>query len=179
MDGHSGHGQTRADAVFGFLADQGWQNFRELGYGGRVGCASAVGGRSARVGYRELVTIIHTIDIIIIAVYFCILVYIGKRASASNDTQEEYFTAGRSFTWLPIGVSIIATWTSAAAFISAPGWVYQDGLRAYIIILNIPLVMLLCSAIFIPFVYNLRIISVYEYLEERFGGIARSFVAVG
>ena len=122
---------------------------------------------------------IGTIDIAIILIYFGVLVYIGKRASAKSDTQEDYFTGGRSLTWFPIGVSIIATWTSAAAFISAPGWVYQDGLRAFIIVINIPLVMWLCSGIFIPFVYNLKIISVYQYLESRFGGIARTFVAVG
>ncbi len=76
-------------------------------------------------------------------------------------------------------MSIIATWTSAAAFVSAPGWVYQDGLIAYIIILNIPLVMFFCSGIFVPFVYNLKIVSVYQYIEERFGSIARLFVAIG
>ena len=121
----------------------------------------------------------NTIDIAIVVIYFGVLVYIGKRASAQSDTQDDYFTAGRSLTWFPIGISIIATWTSAAAFISAPGWVYQDGLRAYIIILNIPLIMFICSGIFIPFVYNLKIISVYEYLESRFGGIARLLVAIG
>jgi len=39
--------------------------------------------------------------------------------------------------------------------------------------------MLICSGIFIPFIYNLKIISVYQYLEARFGGIARTFVAIG
>jgi SSS family solute:Na+ symporter len=39
--------------------------------------------------------------------------------------------------------------------------------------------MLICSGIFIPFIYNLKIISVYQYLETRFGGIARTFVAIG
>ena len=63
---------------------------------------------------------IDAIDVAIIAVYFCALVYIGKRAGEKSTTQDDYFTAGRSLTWLPIGVSIIATWTSAAAFISAP-----------------------------------------------------------
>jgi len=52
-------------------------------------------------------------------------------------------------------------------------------LRAYIISINIPLVMLICSGIFIPFVYNLKIISVYQYLESRFGGVARLLVAIG
>ena len=122
---------------------------------------------------------IGAIDIAIILIYFGVIVYIGKRAGAKSITQDDYFTGGRSLTWFPIGVSIIATWTSAAAFISAPGWVYQDGLRAFIIVINIPLVMLICSGIFIPFVYNLKIISVYQYLESRFGGIARTFVAVG
>ena len=127
----------------------------------------------------ESMRTIDIIDVAIIVVYFCVLVYIGKRAGGKSTTQDDYFTGGRSLTWFPIGISIIATWTSAAAFISAPGWVYQDGLRAFIIVINIPLVMLICSGIFIPFVYNLKIISVYEYLESRFGGIARTFVAIG
>ncbi len=122
---------------------------------------------------------ISAIDVAIILVYFGVLVYIGKRAGASSVTQDDFFTGGRSLTWFPIGISIIATWTSAAAFISAPGQVYNEGLTAYVLILNIPLVMFLCSGIFIPFVYNLKIISVYQYLESRFGGIARTFVAIG
>ena len=122
---------------------------------------------------------IDAIDIAIILIYFGVLVYIGKRASATSTTQDDFFTGGRSLSWFPIGISIIATWTSAAAFISAPGQVYNEGLTAYILILNIPLVMFICSGIFIPFIYNLKIISVYQYLESRFGGIARTFVAVG
>ena len=81
--------------------------------------------------------------------------------------------------WFPIGLSIIATWTSAAAFVSAPGWVYQDGLTAFIIIINIPLVMFFCSGVFVPFVYNLKITSVYQFVEMRFGEAARLLVAIG
>ena len=47
------------------------------------------------------------------------------------------------------------------------------------IIANIPLVMFFSSGIFLPFVYNLKIVSVYQYVEERFGSIARLFVAIG
>ncbi len=122
---------------------------------------------------------IDVIDIAIILIYFGVLLYIGKRAGAKSITQDDFFTGGRSLTWFPIGISIIATWTSAAAFISAPGQVYNEGLSAYVLILNIPLVMFICSGIFIPFIYNLKIISVYQYLESRFGGIARTFVAIG
>jgi SSS family solute:Na+ symporter len=119
------------------------------------------------------------LDVAIVVAFFCSFVYIGKRASASSDTQEEFFTAGRSFTWFPIGISTIATWTSAAAFVSAPGWVYLDGLKAYVIVVNIPLVMWICSGVFVPFVYNLRIASVYQYVERRFGSLARLCVAGG
>ncbi len=127
----------------------------------------------------ESMRTISAIDIAIILVYFGVLVYIGRRAGKSSVTQDDFFTGGRSLKWFPIGISIIATWTSAAAFISAPGQVYNEGLIAYVLILNIPLVMFICSGIFIPFIYNLKIISVYQYLESRFGGIARTFVAIG
>lgn len=127
----------------------------------------------------ENAKIFHAIDIAIIVAYFGGLIYVGNRAGASSKTQEDYFTAGRSLQWFPIGLSIIATWTSAAAFISAPGWAYQDGLTAFIIIINIPLVMFVCSGVFVPFVYNLKITSVYQFVELRFGKVARLLVAVG
>ncbi len=52
---------------------------------------------------------IDVIDIAIIVIYFGVLLYIGKRAGATSVTQDDFFTGGRSLTWFPIGISIIAT----------------------------------------------------------------------
>ncbi|MGL6098989.1 MAG: sodium:solute symporter family transporter, partial [Fusobacteriaceae bacterium] len=51
----------------------------------------------------------------------------------------------------------------------APGWAYQSGLKPLVLNLNIPIIMWVISGTFIPFFYNLEIVSVYEYIEKRFG----------
>ena len=38
--------------------------------------------------------VISTLDIAIIVIYFGVLVFIGKRASATSVTQDDYFTGG-------------------------------------------------------------------------------------
>ncbi|MBC2850908.1 MAG: sodium/solute symporter [Cetobacterium sp.] len=91
--------------------------------------------------------------------------FIGKRTTNVSD----FFSGGREFKWWAIGLSVMATQISAITFIGAPGWAYQNGLKPLVLNLNIPIVMWILSGTFIPFFYNLEIISVYEYIEKRFG----------
>jgi SSS family solute:Na+ symporter len=39
--------------------------------------------------------------------------------------------------------------------------------------------MFVCSSVFVPFVYNLKLTSVYQFVELRFGDAARLLVAIG
>ncbi|MGL5056543.1 MAG: sodium:solute symporter family transporter [Fusobacteriaceae bacterium] len=92
-------------------------------------------------------------------------IFIGKKTTSADD----FFSGGKEFKWWAIGLSVMATQISAITFIGAPGWAYQSGLKPLVLSLNIPIVMWILSGTFIPFFYNLEIISVYEYIEKRFG----------
>jgi SSS family solute:Na+ symporter len=121
----------------------------------------------------------NSIDMIIVAVYMIGLIVMGYRLSKGNETQEDYFVGGRSVATLPIALSIAATTISANGFVGGPGWSYNSGLMAFMLNFSIPLVMALTLAIFLPFFYNLKVTSIYEYIEMRLGGTSRFFVVLG
>lgn len=101
--------------------------------------------------------------------YFVFTIGLGAVIGKKTESASDFFTGGRDFKWWAIGLSVMATQISAITFIGAPGWAYEHGLKPLVLNLNIPVVMWLISGTFIPFFYNLEIVSVYEYIEKRFG----------
>ncbi|CAM3720413.1 sodium:solute symporter [Aeromicrobium ponti] len=121
----------------------------------------------------------HWIDILIVAVYMIGLIYMGYRLSKGMKTQQDYFVGGRSVAMFPIALSIAATTISANSFIGGPGWSYNSGLMAFMLNFSIPLVLAVTLSVFLPFFYNLRVTSIYEYIEMRLGNKSRLLVVLG
>src|SRR5947208_534101 len=71
--------------------------------------------------------------------------------------------------WSAAGVSIIAADMSAISYVGAPAWAFQKDLRLATGLLLFPLFMLPVVYLFIPFMARLRLFTIYEYLERRFG----------
>lgn len=122
---------------------------------------------------------VRVADLIIIAVYLIVIVFLGIWVGRKNKSQEDYFLAGRKMPWFPVALSIMATMVSANTFIGGPGWAYGEGLRSFMNNSNLPLVFFLVSGIFLPFLYNLKVTSIYEYVGQRFGKASRLLTAIG
>lgn len=111
----------------------------------------------------------HFFDILIITVYLIGMVLLGLKFSKDNQTADDYFLASRSLPFFPIALSVIATMVSAASFIGGPGGTYTEGVKYFMINANLPLVIFIASVVFVPFLYNLKVTSCYEYLRKRLG----------
>lgn len=122
---------------------------------------------------------LSNIDSIIIVVYILSLLVMGWRLGKDNNTQEDYFLAGRSMPWLPIGLSVAATMISANGFIGAPGWAYSSGISPYMVNIGVPLAICIVLFTTIPVLYNLKVTSIYEYIELRLGVNSRMLMVVG
>ena len=119
------------------------------------------------------------IDLGIIVIYLGGLLYMGVRLGRGNETQEDYFVAGRSMGWMPVALSIAATTISGNGLIGGPGWSYQSGMKAFMLNASIPLVLAIVCCWFLPFLYHIRVTSCYEYLQKRFGEKSRILGAAG
>ncbi|SHH79034.1 sodium:solute symporter family transporter [Clostridium grantii] len=116
---------------------------------------------------------ISTIDGIIILVYILGMLAVGYFMGKDNETQEDYFLAGRSMPWLPIALSVAATMISANAFIGGPGWAYGSGLAPFMVNITVPLAIFFAFFASTPVIYQLKVTSVYQYMEYRLGPITR------
>ena len=119
------------------------------------------------------------IDFFIIITYMMGMIFIGYRLGAKNETQEDYFLAGRSMPWLPVGLSVAATMVSANGFVGGPGWAYNSGIGPFMVNITVPLAIMVALYTFIPVFYNLKLTSVYEYAEKRLGIMSRTLTVVG
>ena len=103
-------------------------------------------------------------------------VYLGR----GQSNEEDYFVGGRNLPWWAVGLSTMATQTSAISFISIPAFVALrpgGGLTWLQYELAVPLAILLVMAVLLPFFRRLELVSVYEYLEYRFSPSVRTLVS--
>lgn len=122
---------------------------------------------------------ISTIDIIIIFGYILALLFMGWFLGKDNEDQEDYFLAGRSMPWLPISLSVAATMISANGFIGAPGWAYTSGISPYMVNIGVPLAVFFVMWLTMPVFYQLKLTSIYEYVEKRLGVSSRLLTVIG
>jgi SSS family solute:Na+ symporter len=122
----------------------------------------------------------NTLDWLIIIIYLSgmigLSIYLGK----GQSSEEDYFVGGRKLSWWSVGLSTMATQTSAISFISIPAFVALKeggGLTWLQYELAVPLAIILVMAFLIPFFRKLKLVSVYEYLEWRFSPSVRYLVS--
>ena len=110
------------------------------------------------------------------ALLFVVLwgLYKGRGAT----TGEGYIGGGRDHRWWLIGLSIIATQTSAITFLSTPGQAYVDGKRFVQFYFGLPLAAVVLSVTILPLYHRLKVSTAYEFLEDRFDLKTRLLAAI-
>ena len=111
---------------------------------------------------------LHLVDWIVLVVYLLAMVAVGASFYKGQKTTKDFFLAGRSMGWLPVGLSVVATLFSAISYMSIPSGIQMHGIVlsmcAFMVFLCIPFV----TRIFMPFYSHMQVYSAYEYLEYRF-----------
>src|SRR5436190_2794455 len=83
-------------------------------------------------------------------------------------TTKEYFLAGRSMGWLPVGLALMASLTSGIGYLGQPAGAVKYGLITLWSLTAIPLSYPVVVWVFMPFYHRLNVYTPYEYLEQRF-----------
>lgn len=109
-----------------------------------------------------------TVVILTIAAYFAVLLIISAFASrkANNAT---FFTGNRRTPWPIVAIAMTGAVISGVTFISVPGMVVTKGYSYLQMVLGFTVGYVLISAVLIPLFYRKKLVSIYSYLEERFG----------
>jgi SSS family solute:Na+ symporter len=118
-------------------------------------------------------------DILILALYFALVVFIGFYAKGKSNTSEDFFLAGREMTAWIAGLSFVSANLGSLELMGWAGAAYQYGILAthWYWIGAIP-AMLFLGIVMMPFYYISKTHSVPGYLQLRFGEPARGLSAV-
>jgi SSS family solute:Na+ symporter len=120
-----------------------------------------------------------TVDIVIIAVYFVMVLGIGFYLKRFTKTGEDFFLAGRDMSAWIAGLSFVAANLGSLELMGWAGSAYEYGILAthWYWIGAIP-AMLFLGVMMMPFYYISKTHSVPGYLQLRYGEAARGFSAI-
>ncbi len=121
----------------------------------------------------------NSLDYLVVALYMGGLLLFGYLLR-NQSSEGDYFLGGRSMGWFPLTLSTMATQLSAISFVSAPAFVglrEGGGLRWLTYEFSLPLAMILVMFVIAPALYRAGIVSIYEYLEQRFGRATRILIS--
>ena len=103
-----------------------------------------------------------------ITVYFLVLFFISWLAGRNADNQG-FFIGNRKSSWYVVAFAMIGSSISGVTFISVPGWVAVNNFSYLQMVLGFVTGTLIIAYVLIPLFYKMKVVSIYEYLENRFG----------
>ena len=121
----------------------------------------------------------NALDYTVVAAYLGGLLLFGFMLR-DQSSEGDYFLGGRSMGWFPLTLSTMATQLSAISFVSAPAFVglrEGGGLKWLTYEFALPLAMILVMFVIAPALYRAGIVSIYDYLEKRFGRGTRILIS--
>ena len=104
----------------------------------------------------------------IIIGYFALLTIIA-RLSAQKGGNDAFFRGNGNSPWWLVAIGMIGTSISGVTFVSVPGMPKDIGMSYMQMALGFAVGYIIIAKVLLPLYYKLNLISIYKYLEKRFG----------
>ncbi|MEA3210022.1 MAG: solute:Na+ symporter, family [Chthoniobacter sp.] len=118
------------------------------------------------------------LDALVLIAYFGAIIGVGLAQRSKSDSVEGFSLGDRQIAWWAVLASILAAEISAATFLGAPGEGYANRNWTYAqLAIGTVLARIFVSFVFIPIYYRHGVISIYEFLETRFGQATRKLAS--
>ncbi|MBF8964183.1 sodium:solute symporter [Pontibacter sp. FD36] len=109
-----------------------------------------------------------TLIISLIIGYFCILILISFLTGKSTDS-DTFFLANRKSPWYVVAFGMIGATLSGVTFVSVPGMVRDLQFTYMQLVLGYLAGYVVIATVLLPLYYRLNLVSIYTYLDQRFG----------
>ncbi len=106
--------------------------------------------------------------LLVISAYF-ILLFLISWYTSRKVTAETFFTGDRQSPWFLVAFGMIGASLSGVTFISVPGEVGNTNFYYFQVVLGYIVGYFTIAKVLLPLYYRLNLISIYSYLEDRFG----------
>lgn len=124
-----------------------------------------------------LILAFSKIDWLILAAYFALMAVIGTLAARKKSDAAGYFLAERSMPMWAVALSVVASSLSVATFLGAPQQSYTNDLTYLSLNIGGFIAVFVVAALFIPRFYRAGTVTIYGYIDQRFGETSRLAVS--
>eukprot|EP00315_Gephyrocapsa_oceanica_P007475 CAMPEP_0185286224 /NCGR_PEP_ID=MMETSP1363-20130426/2142_1 /TAXON_ID=38817 /ORGANISM="Gephyrocapsa oceanica, Strain RCC1303" /LENGTH=641 /DNA_ID=CAMNT_0027882023 /DNA_START=25 /DNA_END=1947 /DNA_ORIENTATION=+ len=120
------------------------------------------------------------VDIVLLVLYFVAVALVGLwtyakgKRSTNTDATAEFFLAGRSMGWLPIGLSLFVSNIGSEHLVGLAGTAATSGLAVGLYEWSAGIHLLVLGWLFAPIYLRAQLATLPEYLERRFSRRLRS-----
>jgi len=113
-----------------------------------------------------------TLILICISVYFGALLLIAW-VTGRKSTAASYFIGNKASPWYAVAFGMLGDSLSGVTYISVPGEVVNSKFSYFQLVLGYFVGYFIISHILLPLYYKMNLLSIYSYLQERFGKITQ------
>ncbi|MBL8175995.1 MAG: sodium:solute symporter [Bryobacterales bacterium] len=119
----------------------------------------------------------QTLDWVVVAAYFSLLVWIVYRSSLHQTTSADYFLAGRHIGWFVVGCSLFASNIGSEHIVGLAGGGANNGMAQAHWELH-AWIMIVLAWVFVPFYYRSGVFTMPEFLERRYSSQTRWVLSI-
>lgn len=110
--------------------------------------------------------------LIVIILYFGVLYLISHFVSRKGSENNAFFLGNRRSPWWVVAIAMVGTSISGVTFVSVPGWVRESDMTYMQMVFGFFFGYLVIAYVLLPLYYKLNLISIYGYLEQRYGRVS-------
>src|SRR5687767_5087221 len=107
-------------------------------------------------------------DLAVFAVYMLFSIGVGVWFTRQQKDLRSYLLADQGMHFILVAISVIAALFSGITYLGAPAEAFRYDLTFLWTLVSFLIATPITAVVFLPFFYNLRIFTAYEYLEKRF-----------
>uniref|UniRef100_A0A1Y1MQD0 Sodium/solute symporter n=1 Tax=Photinus pyralis TaxID=7054 RepID=A0A1Y1MQD0_PHOPY len=116
----------------------------------------------------------YAIFTIVTAISCIVGLYFGL--FSRQKTIEDYLFGGKNMKWFAVSISLTASALSSHSIVGLATEVYLHGSQVILMTFSIALASLANYFLYVPVFSNLKMTSIFEYLEMRFNGFLRKLI---
>jgi SSS family solute:Na+ symporter len=120
----------------------------------------------------------NPIDMTVIAVYIAGCTALGTWLGSKSQGLNGYFLAESDVPAWAVMISIVATETSTATFLSVPGVAYDGDFRFLQLAFGYIIGRMVVATVLLPAYFRGKILTAYQLLQDRFGGPTRTTASI-
>jgi solute:Na+ symporter, SSS family len=122
--------------------------------------------------------VMNPIDLAVIAVYIAGCTSLGAWLGSRSQGLKGYFLGESNIPAWAVMISIVATETSTATFLSVPGVAYRGDFTYLQLAFGYLLGRVIVATVLLPAYFRGQIFTAYQLLQDRFGGPTRTTASI-